>query len=77
MSFVGRIIGSVFMGGLLLALLGPLVFDIDRRALREGNIAAFRRGVLILSSRCRRAAEVVRIPGMLRTAHGGRPMAQR
>lgn len=70
MSFVGPIIGSVFGAGLLLTLLGPLVFAIDRRALREGNIAAFRRGVLMVSSQSGRAAEVVRIPGLLRTAQG-------
>ena len=70
MSFVGPIIGSVFGAGLLLTLLGPLVFAIDRRALREGNIAAFRRGVLMVSSQSRRAAQVVRSPGMLRTMEG-------
>ena len=70
MSFVGPIIGSVFIGGVLLTLLGPLVFAMDRRALRQGNITAFRRGVLVVSSRRRRAAEVVRSAGTLRTAQG-------
>ena len=70
MSFVASIVGSVCIGGILLTLLGPLVFAIDRRALRQGNITAFRRGVLMVSSRGRRAAEVVRSSGTLRTAQG-------
>jgi hypothetical protein len=70
MSFFGPIVGSVFVAGLLLTLLGPIVFAIDRRALRQGHINAFRRGVLMVSSRCRRAAEVVRISGKLRTTQG-------
>jgi len=51
-------------------LLGPIVFAIDRRALRQGNIDAFRRGYRMFSSRCRRGAEVIRISGTLRTAQG-------
>ena len=70
MAFAGPIIGSVFGAGLLLTLLGPIVFAIDRRALREGNIAAFRRGVLMVSSQSGREPGAVRIPGLLRTAQG-------
>ena len=70
MSFFGPIVFCVFIAGFLLALLGPIVFVIDRPALRQGNTAAFRRGVLMVSSRCRRAAEVGRTSGKLRTAQG-------
>ena len=66
----GPIIGSVFIAGVLLMLLGPIVFAIDRRALRQGNIDAFRRGYRMFSSRCRRAAEIVRVSGTLRTTQG-------
>ena len=41
MSFFGPIVGSVFVAGLLLTLLGPLVFAIDRRALRQGTSMRF------------------------------------
>ena len=68
MSLFGAIGGSVFFAGLLLSLLGRVVFAVDRRALRQGNVDAFRRGRLMVSSRCRRAAEVVRISNTLRTA---------
>ena len=70
MSFFGTIIGSVFIGGVLLTLLGPIVFAVDRHALRQANITAFRRGVLMVSSQCRRAAEVVPTSGTLRTTDG-------
>ena len=69
-TIFGPILGSVFIAGFLLMLLGLIVFAIDRRALRQGNIDAFRRGYRMFSSRCRRAAEVVRITGTLRTAQG-------
>ena len=70
MSLFGAIGGSVFFAGLLLTLLGLLVFAIDRRALRQGKVDAFRRGVLMLSSRSQRAADVVRTSGALRTTQG-------
>ena len=70
MSLFGAIGASVFFAGLLLSLLGPVVFALDRRALRQGQIDAFRRRVLTVSSRCRRAPEVVRSSGTLRTTQG-------
>jgi hypothetical protein len=70
MPLFGAIGGSVFFAGLLLSLLGPVAFAVDRRALRQGKIDAFRRGVLMVSAHCRRAPEVVRSSGTLRTTQG-------
>jgi hypothetical protein len=43
MPLFAAIGGGVFVAGLLLSLLGPVVFAVDRRALRHGNVDAFRR----------------------------------
>jgi hypothetical protein len=66
----GPILGSALIAGFLLMLLGPIVFAIDRRALRQGHIDAFRRGYRMFTSRRRRAVEVVRVSGTLRTTEG-------